>query len=154
MLLVLCQCYVSVYERDRAHIIQCSYFYNAWHTDSNSSIQHNSNSWAHMYVNYGYAINLICQFCVFSYFAVLKMFDDVLELMSTHTDKHRKRKRKKVREDTHTHTHTRSERQTSRYKGRCERDRANEKAEKDEDSDNSIKCERITLHAIPTSSRF
>lgn len=42
-------------------------------------------SGAHMYVNYGYAINLICQFCVFSYFAVLKMFDDVLKLlMSTH----------------------------------------------------------------------
>lgn len=39
---------------------------------------------AHMYVNYGYAINLICQLCVFSYFAVAKIFDDVLELMSTH----------------------------------------------------------------------
>lgn len=69
-----------------------------------------------MHVNYGYAINLICQFCVFSYFAVLKMFDDVLELMSTHTDKHAERKR--VREDIHTHTYARSERQTSKYKGR------------------------------------
>lgn len=25
-----------------------------------------------VYVNYGYAINLICQFCVFSYFVDLK----------------------------------------------------------------------------------
>lgn len=28
--------------------------------------------WNAAYVNYGYAINLICQFCVFSYFVDLK----------------------------------------------------------------------------------